>query len=86
VVQPLSGALILKNNFLCGGNLPKHIPHSPLSIVRMITHKRDPAQKILNTAKEKTSTITVCIVITTNCVTTCENRISGGVTPVNKNY
>jgi len=60
------------------------MPHNPLSIVRMITHKREPLQRISNTAKEKTRTITVCTIITTNCVTTCEKRISGGVTPVNK--
>lgn len=77
--------MIRNNYFIWHGNLPKHIPQRPLSIVRIITHTREPVQTMSNTAKEKTITIAVCAVITRSSVTACEKRISAGVTPVNKN-
>lgn len=50
--------------------LPKHIPHSPVRIVKVVTQPISPSQVTLNTAKANTSTIMVCPVMTTNCVTT----------------
>ncbi|VEN54402.1 unnamed protein product [Callosobruchus maculatus] len=60
---------------------PKHIPHSPCRIVRIITKMMSPWHCTLNTRIMKISTNVVWPHITTNWVTTWENRISPGDTP-----
>lgn len=61
--------------------LPKHMPHNPVRIVRIVTKTKSPSHVTSKTAKATIKTITVCPVITTNCVTTCPKRISVPVTP-----
>lgn len=61
--------------------LPKHMPQSPWRIVRMITQPMSPLHSTPNTRIMKINTRAVWPHITTNCVTTWENRISPGDTP-----
>lgn len=60
---------------------PKHIPHMPCNNVNIITPTISPLHVTSNTRIMKISTRAVWPHITTNWVTTCENRISNGVTP-----
>lgn len=60
---------------------PKHIPHIPCNNVSMMTPNISPLHVISNTRIMKISTSAVWPHITTNWVTTCEKRISKGVTP-----
>lgn len=61
--------------------LPKHMPHNPCRIVSMITQPISPLHCTPKTRIIKMSTKVVWPHITTNCVTTWENRISPGETP-----
>lgn len=61
--------------------LPKHMPQSPWRIVSMITQPMSPLHSTPNTSIMKINTRAVWPHITTNCVTTWENRISPGDTP-----
>lgn len=61
--------------------IPKHIPHSPVSMTSKITHTKSPLLVSSNTVKLKISTSVVWKHITRNCVTTCDVRISIAVTP-----
>lgn len=65
----------------CRIALPKHMPQSPWSIVNMMTQPIGPSHSTSNTRIMKISTRAVWPHITTNCVTTWENRISLGDTP-----
>lgn len=60
---------------------PKHMPHKPWRMVRMITRKMSPLFVTPKTTIMNRRTSAVCPHMTTNCVTTCEKRISNGVTP-----
>lgn len=60
---------------------PKHMPHKPWRMVRMITRKMSPLFVTPKTTIINRRTSAVCPHMTTNCVTTCEKRISNGVTP-----
>lgn len=60
---------------------PKHMPHSPWSIVSMMTQPMSPLHSTLNTKIMKINTRAVWPHITTNCVITWENKISAGDTP-----
>lgn len=60
---------------------PKHMPHKPCSKVMTITQKMSPLHVTPKTRIMKMSTRAVWPHITTNCVITCENRISPGDTP-----
>lgn len=61
--------------------LPKHMPQSPWSIVSIMTQLISPLHSTSNTRIMKINTRAVWPHITTNCVTTWENKISPGDTP-----
>lgn len=62
-------------------NLPKHIPHKPCRMVRIMTKFISPLHSTWNTTIINMSTSAVWPHITTNWVITCENNTSNGVTP-----
>lgn len=65
-------------------HLPKHMPQRPCNIVSAITRLMSPLHSTPNTRIMNMSTSAVCPHMTTNCVITCENNISNGVTPARK--
>lgn len=60
---------------------PKHMPQSPCRMVMQMTQMISPSQFTSYTTSMKRSTRIVWPTITTNCVTTCDNKTSMGVTP-----